>query len=91
MMIEYIVVFIIAFIIGYSWAITQHISSVPYKELKDEDTIAGLRKEIEYYKDLCKWHAERKDTFFEEGRQQGMKQERALWNLTASSQEIGNE
>jgi hypothetical protein len=77
--------------IGYGWCVNQHISSVPDKELKDGDTIAGLRKEIEYYKGLCKWHTERKDTFFEEGRQQGMKQERALWNLTASSQEINNE
>jgi hypothetical protein len=90
-MIEYIIVFIIAFAFGYGWCVNQHISSVPDKVLKDEDTIAGLRKEIEYYKDLCKWHAERKDTFFEEGRKQGMKQERALWNLTASSQEIGDE
>ena len=90
-MFEYVIVFIIAFAFGYGWCVNQHISSVPDKELKDEDTIAGLRKEIEYYKGLCKWHAERKDTFFEEGRQQGMKQERALWNLTASSQEIGNE
>lgn len=60
-MLEYIVVGIIAFIVGYSWAINQHISSVPYKELKDEDTIAGLRKEIDYYKDLCKWHVEEKE------------------------------
>jgi hypothetical protein len=59
-MIEYVVIFIIAFIIGYSLAITQHISSVPDKELKDEDTIAGLRKEIEYYKKLCLWHVEEK-------------------------------
>ena len=90
-MMEYIIVFIVAFAFGYGWCVNQHISSVPDKELKDEDTIAGLRKEIEYYKNLCKWHAERKDVFFEEGRQQGMKQERALWNLTASSQEINNE
>jgi len=90
-MLEYIVVFIISFAFGYGWCVNQYISSVPDKELKDEDTIAGLNKEIEYYKNLCKWHAERKDTFFEEGRQQGMKQERALWNLSASSQEIGNE
>jgi len=60
-MIEYIVIFIVAFIIGYAWAITQHISSVPNKEIKDEDTIAGLRKEIEYYKDLCLWHVEEKE------------------------------
>lgn len=60
-MIELIIVFIIAFGIGYSMAITQHISSVPNKELKDEDTIAGLRKEIEYYKKLCLWHVEEKE------------------------------
>ena len=60
-MFELIVVAIIAFVIGYSWAITQHISSVPDKELKDEDTIAGLRKEIEYYKELCLWHVEEKE------------------------------
>jgi len=59
-MMEYIVVFIIAFIFGYNWCVNQHISSVPDKELKDEDTIAGLRKEIEYYKCLCKWHVEEK-------------------------------
>ena len=56
-----------------------------------QNQVVFYEKELKYYKDLCKWHAERKDTFFEEGRQQGMKQERALWNLTASSQEIGDE
>jgi hypothetical protein len=47
-------------------------------------------KELKYYKDLCKWHIENKDECFEKGRQQGMKQERALWNLAASSEEIGS-
>ena len=56
-----------------------------------QNQVEFLEKEVAYYKNLCKWHTERKDAFFEEGRQQGMKQERALWNLTASSQEIGNE
>ena len=56
-----------------------------------QNQVEQLEKDVDYYKGLCKWHTERKDTFFEEGRQQGMKQERALWNLTASSQEIGNE
>ena len=60
-MIEYIVIFIIAFAFGYGWCVNQHISSVPDKELKDEDTIAGLRKEIEYYKKLCLWHVEEKE------------------------------
>lgn len=60
-MIEYIVIFLVAFGIGYMLAIQQHINSVPYKDLKDEDTIAGLRKEIEYYKDLCLWHVEEKE------------------------------
>ena len=59
-MMEYIIVFIIAFAFGYGWSVNQHISSVPNKELKDEDTIASLRKEIDYYKDLCKWHVEQK-------------------------------
>lgn len=53
-MIEYIIVFILAFAFGYGWCINQYTSSVPYKELKDEDTILGLRKEIEYYKKLTK-------------------------------------
>ena len=56
-----------------------------------QNQVVFYEKELKYYKNLCKWHTERKDTFFEEGRQQGMKQERALWNLTASSQEIENE
>ena len=56
-----------------------------------QNQVEKLEEDVAYYKDLCKWHTERKDTFFEEGRQQGMKQERALWNLTASSQEIDNE
>ena len=56
-----------------------------------QNQVEKLEEDVAYYKDLCKWHTERKDTTFEEGRQQGMKQERALWNLTASSQEIGNE
>ena len=56
-----------------------------------QNQVEFLEKEVAYYKNLCKWHTERKDAFFEEGRQQGMKQERALWNLTASSQEIDNE
>lgn len=60
-MIEIVVALIVGFVIGYSMAITQHISSVPNKELKDEDTIAGLRKEIEYYKKLCLWHVEEKE------------------------------
>jgi len=56
-----------------------------------QNQVEKLEEDVAYYKNLCKWHTERKDTFFEEGRQQGMKQERALWNLTVSSQEIGNE
>lgn len=53
-MIEYIIIFIVAFFFGYAFAIQQYINSVPYKELKDEDTISGLRKEIDYYKKLTK-------------------------------------
>ena len=60
-MIELFIAFIVGTILGYSMAITQHISSIPNKELKDEDTIAGLRKEIEYYKKLCLWHVEEKE------------------------------
>lgn len=57
-------------------------------------------EEVAYYKDLCKWHTDKNlqvepvdkiAASFEEGRQQGMKQERALWQLAASSQEIGYE
>jgi hypothetical protein len=65
-MIEYIVIGIIAFAIGYVMAIQQHINSVPHKDLKDEETIAGLRKEIEYYKDLCLWHVEEKEKLKQE-------------------------
>jgi hypothetical protein len=84
---EYIIVFIIAFAFGYLLK-KEHQPPI-IKILQNQ--VEFLEKEVAYYKNLCKWHTERKDTFFEEGRQQGMKQERALWNLTASSQEIGNE
>lgn len=53
-MFEYVVIFIIAFAFGYGWCMNQHISSVSYKEIKDEDTIASLRKKIQYYKKLTK-------------------------------------
>jgi uncharacterized membrane protein YraQ (UPF0718 family) len=56
-----------------------------------QNQVEFYEKELKYYKNLCKWHAERKDAFFEDGRQQGMKQERALWKLSESSQEIGYE
>ena len=60
-MIEYIFIFVVAFALGYILAIQQHINSVPYQELKDEETISNLRKEISYYKDLCLWHVEEKE------------------------------
>ena len=50
--------------------------------------VEKLNEEIDYYKDLCKWHVEQKDESFEKGRQQGMKQERAMWELSASTQEL---
>jgi hypothetical protein len=50
--------------------------------------VEHYEKELKYYKDLCKWHVEQKDESFEKGRQQGMKQERALWELSASTQEL---
>ena len=53
--------------------------------------VEHYEKELKYYKDLCKWHVEQKDESFEKGRQQGMKQERALWELSASTQELSNE
>ena len=86
-MFELICALVIGLIFGY---LLKKEKQPPIVEIL-QNQVEIYEKELKYYKDLCKWHTERKDIFFEEGRQQGMKQERALWNLTASSQEIGNE
>ena len=85
-MIELICALIFGLFFGYS--LRPH--KVPIN-LELYTKVNKLEEEVSYYKNLCKWHAERKDVFFEEGRQQGMKQERALWKLAESSQEIGDE
>lgn len=83
-MIELSFALLIGAIIGYSLK----------KESKPPviDTLTNqveyYEKELKYYKDLCKWHGEKKNESFEDGRQQGMKQERALWELSALTQEF---
>ena len=60
-MIEYIIISIFAFALGYSIAARQQIVTP-----KDEGVIEALRKEIEYYKDLCLWHVEEKEKLKQE-------------------------
>jgi len=50
--------------------------------------IEALNQRIEYMREKASlWEAEAHAGGFEAGRQQGMKQERALWELAASTQE----
>ena len=69
----------------------------PVKELTDEvgqqqAEIEALKQRIEYMREKASlWEAMAHAGGFEAGRQQGMKQERALWQLAASTQEIENE
>lgn len=82
-MIELLFALAIGMVLGYLLKKEQHPPIV--------DTLTNqvehYEKELKYYKDLCKWHAGEKDKSFEDGRQQGMKQERALWELSAMTQE----
>ena len=63
-MIEYIVIFVIAF--GLGCVVGNNKKSIEPKENKDQETINELRKEIEYYKDLCLWHVEEKEKLKQE-------------------------
>ena len=63
-MIEYIVIFVIAF--GLGCVFGNNKKSIEPKENKDQETINELRKEIEYYKDLCLWHVEEKEKLKQE-------------------------
>lgn len=52
-----IISYIIVFVVGYLLAYNRPVPTNP----KDDETIAELRKEIGYYKDLCQWHVEEKE------------------------------
>ena len=60
-MIEYIVAFAIGFGLGSMASLSKKYTDEENGPNKDQETIAGLRKEIEYYKDLCLWHVEEKE------------------------------
>jgi hypothetical protein len=83
-MIELLFAFLIGMVLGYC------LKKEPKPPITDVLTnqVELLEESIAYYKDLCKWHVETKNESFESGRQQGMKQERALWELAVSTQEL---
>jgi hypothetical protein len=83
-MIELLFALLIGMFFGYLVKKNRPINLELYNKVDE------LEKDLLYYKDLCKWHTQRKNEFFEEGRQQGMKQERALWELSATTQEWEN-
>jgi hypothetical protein len=83
-MIELLISLGIGIILGYSFKKEQ---KPPVVDILNNQ-VEYYEKELKYYKNLCKWHAEEKNKTFEKGRQQGLKQERALWELSAMTQEI---
>jgi len=83
-MIDLLIALVIGVVIGYCLKKEQ---KPPVVDIL-ANQVEQLEEKVAYYKDLCKWHVETKNESFESGRQQGMKQERALWELAVSTQEL---
>jgi uncharacterized membrane-anchored protein YhcB (DUF1043 family) len=54
-MIELLVAFVIGMVVGYSLKKEQH---PPIMDILQKQ-VEHYEKELDYYKNLCKWHAER--------------------------------
>ncbi len=56
-----------------------------------QDDVIDMARQAQVHEELCGEHFiyEFAKLAFEKGRQQGMQQERALWELSKSTQEIG--